>query len=474
MVVKKLILVILSFWLTSSLFAEMITLKSGKTVEAVIIEKTDEYIKVDIGGIPITYYLDEISYIENGKQKDYRKAISYDEAKEISLKKLKRYSLSSPNITDMPNAHIRNFVSDLKAYAGSGIIIKNDSKINSIYDEINNIALRYGMQSKEDPEFPKNLNITLNIKDYLAPYGLSLNLGVIKDEEQKSFHIWLSKIKSSEIKKLRVALLQTDVQFNFIVLEEFYIETYPMTASFVETLVTQSTEQTIASLGDIVFTNFEKHYANALDHFLFFDTYKMRGIDIHTKKYLSDNDIFFVEEDDYLPRHRLLYIKMLYKAWRDLYLESVSKFDKEKQQIDHFAKKYVDIQLALESLHEATHLAQNIGNFMTKDQPLMKEYEAYANTLIQSEHPYIALFNIVAIASLMQPNYNSEAAAVLLVHFSQDYSELLNKPKPTYSSPEQFANELFSSLEGIDQLSNDDIKRIINTMKKSSLSKYQL
>jgi len=41
--------------------AETIKLKNGKTVEAKIIEKTDNYIKLDINSIPITYYFDELS-----------------------------------------------------------------------------------------------------------------------------------------------------------------------------------------------------------------------------------------------------------------------------------------------------------------------------------------------------------------------------------------------------------------------------
>lgn len=48
--------------------AETITLKSGKTVEGKLIEKTDKYIKIDFQGIPLTYYLDEIESIDGQKQ----------------------------------------------------------------------------------------------------------------------------------------------------------------------------------------------------------------------------------------------------------------------------------------------------------------------------------------------------------------------------------------------------------------------
>jgi len=59
------ILISLSYF---PVFAETIIMKSGKTIEAKIIEKTDEYIKVDIDGIPTTYYLDEILRIDSDEQ----------------------------------------------------------------------------------------------------------------------------------------------------------------------------------------------------------------------------------------------------------------------------------------------------------------------------------------------------------------------------------------------------------------------
>jgi hypothetical protein len=45
-------------------YAESIYLKSGKTVEGKIVEKTDQYTKIDIGGMVVTYYSDEIGKAE--------------------------------------------------------------------------------------------------------------------------------------------------------------------------------------------------------------------------------------------------------------------------------------------------------------------------------------------------------------------------------------------------------------------------
>ena len=57
-------MVALIFSLSHLSFAETIVFKSGKTVEADIIEKRDEYIKIDIAGIPLMYYFDEIETID--------------------------------------------------------------------------------------------------------------------------------------------------------------------------------------------------------------------------------------------------------------------------------------------------------------------------------------------------------------------------------------------------------------------------
>lgn len=47
--------------------AETIVLKSGKKLEGKIIEKTDEYIKMDMEGVLLTFWLDEIERIDEEK-----------------------------------------------------------------------------------------------------------------------------------------------------------------------------------------------------------------------------------------------------------------------------------------------------------------------------------------------------------------------------------------------------------------------
>jgi tetratricopeptide (TPR) repeat protein len=63
---KKIIFIFCIGMVTSlfPLYAEIISLKTGKTVEGKIIEKGNSFVKVDIGGITLTYYFDQIEAID--------------------------------------------------------------------------------------------------------------------------------------------------------------------------------------------------------------------------------------------------------------------------------------------------------------------------------------------------------------------------------------------------------------------------
>jgi acetyl esterase/lipase len=54
----------LTFLFTSiSLFAETLILKSGRTIEGKILEKNDATVKIDVAGVILSYYSDEIEKI---------------------------------------------------------------------------------------------------------------------------------------------------------------------------------------------------------------------------------------------------------------------------------------------------------------------------------------------------------------------------------------------------------------------------
>ncbi len=63
------LLLILSFlfgslYLSNPVFSEIIVLKSGQTVQGKIIEEKEKYVKLELGGIPLTYYREDIERID--------------------------------------------------------------------------------------------------------------------------------------------------------------------------------------------------------------------------------------------------------------------------------------------------------------------------------------------------------------------------------------------------------------------------
>ena len=57
---RKILIIFLLISFTLQSHSETITFKNGKTIDAPVLERTEEYIKVDIEGVGIKYYVDEI------------------------------------------------------------------------------------------------------------------------------------------------------------------------------------------------------------------------------------------------------------------------------------------------------------------------------------------------------------------------------------------------------------------------------
>ena len=89
----KLTLVCAVMLLTLSFFclADVVHLKSGKTIEGKIIEKTDEKIKIDYQGLEITFFQDDIDKIDKSsalpvENKEIKELLSYRVRKKFLLK----------------------------------------------------------------------------------------------------------------------------------------------------------------------------------------------------------------------------------------------------------------------------------------------------------------------------------------------------------------------------------------------------
>lgn len=65
----QIITIFFILYLSAFCSAEMIILKSGRTLEGKITEKTDQYVKVDYEGVSLTYYWDDIESVKEGGRK---------------------------------------------------------------------------------------------------------------------------------------------------------------------------------------------------------------------------------------------------------------------------------------------------------------------------------------------------------------------------------------------------------------------
>jgi len=65
--IKILLLLVLFFLSVTNVFADTILFKSGKTIEGNIIEQTGEAVKLEVEGIPLTYYVSDIDSINGQK-----------------------------------------------------------------------------------------------------------------------------------------------------------------------------------------------------------------------------------------------------------------------------------------------------------------------------------------------------------------------------------------------------------------------
>ncbi len=164
---KKIFILLLVLCFPIFVFAETIVLKSGKTVEGKLIEKTDKYIKIDFMGVPITYFNDEIDTINE---------------KKISLPA----SDTSPGFTE-PNQRVSEMVSDdwIKTKEVSGYLNSEQALMNKFHETIgqmNNsldeamakndraqlerISARLGAEFSASIQDLKALNPPAELKDY--------------------------------------------------------------------------------------------------------------------------------------------------------------------------------------------------------------------------------------------------------------------------------------------------------------------
>lgn len=157
---KKVILFLIMLcivYFSNVVFAETITLKSGKKIEGKIIEKTDKYIKLDFYGASLTYFIDEIEFIDG--QKIANKESSDNSGKKIDLEKTEK---SVSDVSSEINAAViyKESIANLKGIPDNFIDKTKDVINNGWLPEHNDLKEILSQNQKAIDEFKRAAQLT--------------------------------------------------------------------------------------------------------------------------------------------------------------------------------------------------------------------------------------------------------------------------------------------------------------------------
>ena len=130
---KKILLIFLLLMVPLFSFAETVILKSGQRIEGRIIEKTNEYVKVDFQGIVLTYFSDEINGIEGLKNSFLAKGPPLSRETKI-------YKDRMDIFRDFRDSIVRIVGEDLeqKKFSGTGFVIDQTGIVATNYHVVYN------------------------------------------------------------------------------------------------------------------------------------------------------------------------------------------------------------------------------------------------------------------------------------------------------------------------------------------------
>jgi hypothetical protein len=110
-------ILILLYFYSPPCYAETIKLKNSKVIEAKILEQADNYVKVDVSGIALTYYYDEIESIDgqsrNTGKKDFvgNASLTPLEEKRVLAENIKKalQNVKKSSSFSYPTIYLQNF-----------------------------------------------------------------------------------------------------------------------------------------------------------------------------------------------------------------------------------------------------------------------------------------------------------------------------------------------------------------------------
>ena len=216
---KIFVLIFVLFFISSLAFAESIVLKSGKTVEGKIVERTDKYIKLEMKdiGVPLTYFFVDIESIDGEKIANNESSV-ITANNQFAFDLYARYKAKEGNIFFSPYS-----ISSAIAMTYEGARGKTADEMQSVFHFPKDKSLRRESFSKINNQINKKgkkyelhtANALWAQKDYkfLDDYfklvdqyygGNVTNLNFVKETEKSRLTInsWVEEQTNNKIKNL--------------------------------------------------------------------------------------------------------------------------------------------------------------------------------------------------------------------------------------------------------------------------------
>jgi len=221
---KKIFIFIICLLLPVTLHGETIILKSGQKIEGKIIERTDEKVKVDIYGIPITYYYENIESIDGQKiVKTVENELSSEVFDFIKLPE----TISNINVDGKTACQIQlikdalqNIIpmfkartnEDISAFHFQYISMKQDKDV-LIWQEIWTAKSKsFECQYKLFFEFAQGYGTDIRITELDKPQKRNFNDATIESKRSEAYHLLEQRRYSLALSKFKqiVELLPED------------------------------------------------------------------------------------------------------------------------------------------------------------------------------------------------------------------------------------------------------------------------
>jgi hypothetical protein len=448
---EKITIFLFIIFLVSICHAESVILEPGKSSEEKILEKTDK--------------------IKNKKED---KIIAKQQIIKICEEKRKLFSRGLADPRDIKDEQLKRLIIKFRNYIIE--LYEKDESINwdiyyrDVLKEFRKIAIECGINDATNwtTEYQYNFNHQIN-NNYFAKRNIYFDFYLYGRHKEPRFIIADYQKEGFGIKTISLPDRQIWVEERL--LSNFYVadKQFLQGIGGFEAYTGSGGSGTLP----VIAHNIDGYFNNATSLFFYlFKVLELNGINIKEKEFLDNKDIYNcydVNDKKYLPQ--ILSYKIRYRAWRKNYLSSIAQYTEEKEQLEDFARAYIDFSIINNDLHEVKHILQPTKKYYTDEIEIQYEKEAFSNELFFGHDIYKVLAKLFI-------NYNNQydfarihraAAVKILAAIAESYQNFLIEKEGKKGGVSLIGEELSPYLEGIDRLLDEDIKRVIERIKTECL-----